>query len=90
MKSAFIMNEKFRKKEYFNDRRFSKEDVQILFKLKTKMTNCKSNFKHQYGNNLFCRICEDENSFEDENHILICPQITKVKSDISLLMYMVM
>ena len=38
-KSAFILNEKFGKKEYFNDRRFSKEDVQILFKLKTKMTN---------------------------------------------------
>ena len=31
-KSAFILNEKFGKKEYFNDRRFSKEDVQIVFK----------------------------------------------------------
>ena len=78
-KSAFILNEKFGKKEYFNDRRFSKEDVQILFKLKTKMTNCKSNFKYQYGINLTCRICEDENSFEDENHILICPKITEGK-----------
>ena len=60
-KSAFILNEKFGKKEYFNDIRFSKEDVQILFKLRTKMSNCKSNFKYQYGNNLTCRICEDEN-----------------------------
>ena len=46
------------------------------------MSNCQSNFKYQYGNNLTCRICEDENSYEDENHILICQKITEGKTDI--------
>ena len=36
------MNEKFGQKEYFNDRRFDKEDVQILFAFKTKIINCTS------------------------------------------------
>ena len=30
-KSDFIVNDKLEKKAYFSDRRFSKEDVQILF-----------------------------------------------------------
>ena len=49
---------KFEKKKYFSDRRFSREDVQLLFALRTRMTNCKSNFKMQFANNLTCRICK--------------------------------
>ena len=61
--------------QYFNDRRFSKGDVQILFCLKTKMTNCKANFKSQFGSDLTCRICKETESYEDKkeqtkNHIM--------------------
>ena len=81
-KSDFILKERFGKKKYFHDRRFSKEDVQILFSLKMKMINCKSNFKKQYENNMTCRICEDISSYEDENHLLICPKMAEDKTDI--------
>ena len=75
-KSEFIVSEKFQKKKYFSDRRFTKEDVQLLFALRTRMVNCKTNFKMQFGNNLTCRICETDGSIEDEDHILVCPEQT--------------
>ena len=70
-KSTKIAAEKFEKKAYFNDRRFSKEDIQLLFALKTKMIDCKSNFSNQFENDLTCRTCQEVNSVEDEDHILV-------------------
>ena len=81
-KSDFIVSEMLEKKDYFSDRRFSKEDVQILFSLRTKMTNCKTNFRNQFGTNLQCRICQDKDSIEDEDHILICPEMTDGQCDV--------
>ena len=81
-KSEFIVSDKFEKKKYFSDRRFSREDVQLLFALRTRMTNCKSNFKMQFANNLTCRICKLDGSVEDEDHILICPELTDGQTEI--------
>ena len=36
------------------------------------MTNCKVNFKRQFRSNLKCRICEEEDSEENEDHVLNC------------------
>ena len=68
-KSEKLVTDKFEKKSYFTDRRFSKEDVQLLFALKTKMIDCKSNFSNQYDNNLVCRVCKDINTVENEEHL---------------------
>ena len=46
------------------------------------MTNCKSNFKMQFGNVLTCRICKEEGSVEDENHILICSELTEGQCEV--------
>ena len=46
-KSEKLVTDKFEKKAYFPDRNFSKEDVQLLFALKTKIIDCKSNFSQQ-------------------------------------------
>ena len=81
-KSEFIVGDKFEKKRYFSDRRFSREDVQLLFALRTRMINCKSNFKNQFGTNLICRICKVDGSIEDEDHILICPELTDGQSEV--------
>ena len=71
-KTTDLLNGKFEKKKYFSDRRFTKEDIQILFALSTKMLDCKNNFKNQFENNLKCRLCEDTNSVENEEHLLHC------------------
>ena len=46
------------------------------------MTNCKSNFKNQFGNDLTCRICKIHGSIENEDHILICPELTDGQSEV--------
>ena len=71
-KSERLQNPKFERQAYFSDRRFSKFDIQLLFTLRTKMLNCKSNFQNQFNNKLTCRICKEINTIENEDHILIC------------------
>ena len=41
------------------------------------MLDCKTNFGHQYANQLACRICKDENTIEDEDHILKCRELNQ-------------
>ena len=74
-KSEKLVNLKFERQEYFSDRRFSKEDIQLLFTLRTRMLNCKSNFRNQFNNDLTCRHCKVTGSIEDEDHILACNEI---------------
>ena len=82
-KTNCIAKEKFGRKEYLTDIRFSKEDIQLLFSLRTKMVDVKSNFGHLYEDDNFnCRICMDVDSFEDENHLLLCEKLNDEKYDI--------
>ena len=71
--SEKIRGEKFERKPYFSDRRFSKEDCQLLFALRTRMIDCKTNFSHLYGEALDCRLWNVEDSIENEDHLLVCP-----------------
>ena len=71
-KSDNLEKNKFKRQQYLTDRRFSKEDVQLLFTLRTKMLYCKSNFRNQFQHNMCCRICKVANTVEDEEHILTC------------------
>ena len=81
-KSAKIRNNLLKKKSYFTDRRFSREDVQLLFKLRTKMINCKSNFSNAYDNQLQCRMCEEPDSVENEDHLLTCSVLNTENYDV--------
>ena len=81
-KSSGVANEKFGMKSYFSDRRFAKEDIQIVFALRTKRIDVKIFFANVYENeNMNCRICKDSASLEDENHLLICEKLTEEPSD---------
>ena len=70
-KSVKIVSQKFEKQSYFSDRRLAKYDIQLLFKLRTRMTECKSNFEGQF-NDMTCRVCNVEGTVENEDHILQC------------------
>ena len=46
----------------------------MLFKLRSKMLNVKSNFSHKYQDNdmlLLCQQCTD-NSLETQEHVIVC------------------
>ena len=65
-KSEFTWNyEKLEQQKYLKDVRFSKAESQLLFELRTRMVNVKSNFKNLYGNNLECQTCEDKSVVEN-------------------------
>ena len=81
-KSEQIVDYDFKRKAYFTDRRFSKTDVQLLFTLRTKMLDCKTNFQNQYAEDLSCRFCKDNGNIEDEDHILRCTVLNNVKYDV--------
>ena len=81
-KSEQIVDYDFKRKAYFTDRRFSKTDVQLLFALRTKMLDCKTNFQNQYAEDLSCRFCKDNGNIEDEDHILRCTVLNNEKYDV--------
>ena len=58
---------------YLSSTLFYKNDAQLLFKLRTRMANFKSNFKN--GNlDISCFLCLNE---DRQDHILICDTIIK-------------
>ena len=65
------------------DRRYSKKDVQLLFLLRTKMVDCKTIFSHQYGDDLTCRTCRDEDTLENEDHLLVWPALNDEAHDVT-------
>ena len=37
------------------------------------MIDCKTNFSPLHGEALECRLCNNEDSIENEDHLLVCP-----------------
>ena len=59
-----------------------RQDAQLLFKLRTKMLDVKSNFGELYENNLTCRTCKRLDSVENEDHLLRCEAlISEINND---------
>ena len=52
-----------------NSANISKEEAQIIFKLRCQVTEVKSNFRRKYEN-ILCRACKIEE--EDQKHLLQC------------------
>ena len=76
-KSLKILEESSRlktlkKKNYLQENNFSKVDTQLLFELRTRILDVKTNFGEIYQNILTCRTCRKEDSIENEDHILQC------------------
>ena len=61
--------------EYLLDQSISKNEVKLLFKLRTRMYSVKNNFKIQYNNNLTCDLCKSQKC--DQPHLLQCSVLKK-------------
>ena len=48
-------------------KKLTRSEASTIFKLRTRMTNVKSNYKNKHSNNLKCDRCSKEN--EDEQHL---------------------
>ena len=57
--------------DYLKENNLSKQDSQLLFKLRTRMLDVKSNFGEMYENDLKCRSCTVDSAEENEDHLLV-------------------
>ena len=60
-------------KDYLETERLTIEEKQLLFNLRTRMTN----YRRKYGSNLSCSLC-DVQADESQEHLLICPGLNEV------------
>ena len=69
--------EVIKSKIFYKD--FTLNDIQLLFKLRTRMINVKKNFSSIYEN-LNCEFCDD-NEIETQKHLLYCKKLLSMSSD---------
>ena len=73
MKSANFLN--FSKistgfQVYLKLRKISTREKKLLFSLRTRPIDVKTNYKNKHKFNMQCSLCEDENEEESEIHLL--------------------
>ena len=72
-----IHYDKLETQQYMKSQLFTNEEVNLLFAIRSRMIDCKSNFKSKYiKDDLTCRICHkaEENQF----HLLHCKVLNDV------------
>ena len=50
--------------------KISMRDVELLFKLRTRMVDVKNNFSNKYGTDIACRLCNVQ--AECQEHLIRC------------------
>ena len=71
--------------KYLISNELVREEQLLLFSLRSKCFQVKSNFKYLHDNDLTCRACHEEGSIEDEIHICkSCPLFINERGDTSL------
>ena len=71
-KSSYLHSSSFKTEEYLEDGRFSKIEIQLLFKLRSQTADLKMNFPKRFADTL-CSTCK---LFpESQSHVLQCPAI---------------
>ena len=66
---------KFQFQKYLKSEKLSNKEKRLLFSLRTRMTNVKTNYKNKYKFNMHCVLCNDKNTEESEIHLISCPKI---------------
>ena len=61
--------------EAFLNENLSINEKKVLFSLRTRMIDVKTNYKNKYLFNMQCRLCDEKNEEESENHLINCNKI---------------
>ena len=70
---SMILHQDSQIKEYLTSHRLSTHEKQLLFRLRTRTTPNKTNYKNRYKDDLSCILCKDPNTEENLSHLLRCP-----------------
>ena len=72
----------FTRQTYLKENMLHKSECQLLFKLRSRMLDVKSNFSSYYNNDMTCRTCRQPDSLENEQHLLQCENLkNEIKSE---------
>ena len=65
-----------------NESKIKLEEAQEIFKMRSRVSNVKTNFKGKYQS-FECMVCkiEDETEDETQQHIIQCKEINKIRKD---------
>ena len=70
-KSEDLIKPRLVRENYFEDQRFSKSEVELLYALRTRMVNgIKSNFSSQNNTTIACDLCQV--AVDCQEHLLSC------------------
>ena len=60
---------------YLKSEKISTKEKKLLFSLRTRSIDVKTNYKNKHKFNMICLLCKDENDEESEIHLLKCVKI---------------
>ena len=66
-----------KRQTYLKNNMLLKSDCQLLFQLRSKMLDVKTNFSNLYNNDTSCRTCSKTGVVEDEEHLLKCESLVE-------------
>ena len=72
---------KFGLQNYLVSQDLSITEKKLLFSLRTRMFNVKTNYRKKYEYNIYCSLCQDKSEEESEKHLLKCTKIIENLSD---------
>ena len=61
--------------KYLDDKRFTPDLANLLFKFRTRVFNVRNNFRNQYRTNLICPLCRERE--DSQEHLLECRVIVR-------------
>ena len=64
-------------KEYLSSEKLNLDEKRLLFQLRTRMVEVRTNYKNKYGDNLNCTLCQSQ-SEESQEHLLVCPGLAEI------------
>ena len=71
----------FKFQEYLYCQNLSISEKKLLFSLRTRMFNVKTNYRKKYEYNMHCSLCQDKTDEESEKHLLKCIKILENASN---------
>ena len=64
-------------KEYLSSEKLNLDEKRLLFQLRTRMVEVRTNYKNKHGDNLNCTLCQSQ-SEESQEHLLVCPGLAEI------------
>ena len=75
----------FKLQNYLRTNNISTKEKKLLFSLRTRSVDVKTNYRNKYKMNMYCRVCQDQTEEESEKHLLKCKiLIENIDSDIDI------